>query len=145
MKNLTQYINESVGGIKILPLINLVAMASGHRDFTDFNGFVNEIESQDWISFNDDFEDENEFCNFVLAHKNDIYKWEYEFDYDGYYSIWTEAADGKTIQLMIWDDDIAEELDEKFDGEVETGDDKYDKAFMKLVAKNWKNIPDMKI
>lgn len=144
MKNLIQYINESLGGIEILPLINLVAMASGHRDFTDFNGFVNEIESQDWISFNDDFKDEDEFCNFVLAHKNDVYKWEYEFNDDGYYMIWAKA-DGKKIQLMIWDDDIVEKLDEKFDGDVVIGDDKYDKAFMKLVAKNWENIPDMKV
>lgn len=36
MKSLTQFINESVSGIKILPLINLVAMASGQRDFTNF-------------------------------------------------------------------------------------------------------------
>lgn len=144
MKSLTQFINESTGGITILPLINLVAMASGHRDFTDFNGFVNEIKSQDWISFNDDFKDEDEFCNFVLAHKNDVYKWEYEFNDDGYYMIWTEA-DGKTIQLMIWDDDIVEELDKKFDDEVVIGDDKYDKEFMELVAKNWKNIPGMKV
>lgn len=144
MKNLTQYINESVGGIKILPLINLVAWATGWRDFTDFDGFVNEVESQDYISMNEDFSDEDEFCKFVLAHKNDVYKWEYEFDYDGYYMIWTEA-DGKEIQLMIWDDDIAAELDEKFDGTVEAGDDKYDKAFMKLGAKNWKNITDMKV
>ncbi len=144
MKSLTQFINESIGGVKILPLINLVAMASGHRDFTDFEGFVSEIKSQDWISSNSDFKDENEFCGYVLAHKNDVYSWEYEFDDDGFYTIWTEAADNKSIQLMIWDDDIAEELDKKFDGKVVAGDDKYDKAFMKLVAKNWKNIPGMK-
>ena len=144
MKSLTQFINESVGGIKILPLINLVAMASGQRDFTDFEGFVSEIESQDLLSFNSDFKDENEFCGYVLAHKNDIYSWEYEYDDDGYYNIWT-TSNGKSIHLMIWDDDIAEELDKKFDGKVMIGDDRYDKAFMKLVAKNWKNIPGMKV
>lgn len=144
MKSLTQFINESVSGIKILPLINLVAMASGQRDFTNFEGFVSEIESQDLISFNSDFKDENEFCGYVLAHKNDIYSWDYEYDDDGYYNIWT-TSNGKSIQLMIWDDDIAEELDKKFDGKVMIGDDRYDKAFMKLVAKNWKNIPGMKV
>ena len=144
MKSLTQFINESVGGIKILPLINLVAMASGQRDFTNFEGFVSEIESQDLLSFNSDFKDENEFCGYVLAHKNDIYSWEYEYDDDGYYNIWT-TSNGKSIQLMIWDDDIAEELDKKFDGKVMIGDDRYDKAFMKLIAKNWKNIPGMKV
>ena len=144
MKSLTQFINESVGGIKILPLINLVAMASGQRDFTNFEGFVSEIESQDLLSFNSDFKDENEFCGYVLAHKNDIYSWEYEYDDDGYYNIWT-TSNGKSIQLMIWDDDIAGELDKKFDGKVMIGDDRYDKAFMKLVAKNWKNIPGMKV
>lgn len=144
MKSLTQFINESVGGIKILPLINLVAMASGQRDFTNFEGFVSEIESQDLLSFNSDFKDENEFCGYVLAHKNDIYSWEYEYEDDGYYNIWT-TSNGKSIQLMIWDDDIAEELDKKFDGKVMIGDDRYDKAFMKLVAKNWKNIPGMKV
>ena len=144
MKSLTQFINESVGGIKILPLINLVAMASGQRDFTNFEGFVSEIESQDLISFNSDFKDENEFCGYVLAHKNDIYSWEYEYEDDGYYNIWT-TSNGKSIKLMIWDDDIAEELDKKFDGKVMIGDDRYDKAFMKLVAKNWKNIPGMKV
>ena len=144
MKSLTQFINESVSGIKILPLINLVAMASGQRDFTNFEGFVSEIESQDLLSFNSDFKDENEFCRYVLAHKNDIYSWEYEYDDDGYYNIWT-TSNGKSIQLMIWDDDIAEELDKKFDGKVMIGDDRYDKAFMKLVAKNWKNIPGMKV
>lgn len=144
MKSLTQFINESVSGIKILPLINLVAMASGQRDFTNFEGFVSEIESQDLLSFNSDFKDENEFCGYVLAHKNDIYSWEYEYDDDGYYNIWT-TSNGKSIQLMIWDDDIAEELDKKFDGKVMIGDDRYDKAFMKLVAKNWKNIPGMKV
>lgn len=144
MKSLTQFINESGGGIKILPLINLVAMASGQRDFTNFEGFVSEIESQDLLSFNSDFKDENEFCGYVLAHKNDIYSWEYEYDDDGYYNIWT-TSNGKSIQLMIWDDDIAEELDKKFDGKVMIGDDRYDKAFMKLVAKNWKNIPGMKV
>ena len=144
MKSLTEFINESVGGIKILPLINLVAMASGQRDFTNFEGFVSEIESQDLLSFNSDFKDENEFCGYVLAHKNDIYSWEYEYDDDGYYNIWT-TSNGKSIQLMIWDDDIAEELDKKFDGKVMIGDDRYDKAFMKLVAKNWKNIPGMKV
>ena len=132
MKSLTQFINESVSGIKILPLINLVAMASGQRDFTNFEGFVSEIESQDLLSFNSDFKDENEFCGYVLAHKNDIYSWEYEYDDDGYYNIWT-TSNGKSIQLMIWDDDIAEELDKKFDGKVMIGDDRYDKAFMKLV------------
>ena len=144
MKSLTQFINESVGGIKILPLINLVAMASGQRDFTNFEGFVSEIESQDLLSFNSDFKDENEFCGYVLAHKNDVYSWEYEYNDDGYYNIWT-TSNGKSIQLMIWDDDIAEELDKKFDGKVMIGDDRYDKAFMKLVAKNWKNIPGMKV
>ena len=144
MKSLTQFINESVGGIKILPLINLVAMASGQRDFTNFEGFVSEIESQDLLSFNSDFKDENEFCGYVLAHKNDIYSWEYEYEDDGYYNIWT-TSNGKSIKLMIWDDDIAEELDKKFDGKVMIGDDRYDKAFMKLVAKNWKNIPGMKV
>ena len=144
MKSLTQFINESVGGVKILPLINLVAMASGQRDFTNFEGFVSEIESQDLLSFNSDFKDENEFCGYVLAHKNDIYSWEYEYEDDGYYNIWT-TSNGKSIQLMIWDDDIAEELDKKFDGKVMIGDDRYDKAFMKLVAKNWKNIPGMKV
>lgn len=144
MKSLTQFINESVSGIKILPLINLVAMASGQRDFTNFEGFVSEIESQDLLSFNSDFKDENEFCGYVLAHKNDVYSWEYEYDDDGYYNIWT-TSNGKSIQLMIWDDDIAEELDKKFDGKVMIGDDRYDKAFMKLVAKNWKNIPGMKV
>ena len=144
MKSLTQFINESVSGIKILPLINLVAMASGQRDFTNFEAFVSEIESQDLLSFNSDFKDENEFCGYVLAHKNDIYSWEYEYDDDGYYNIWT-TSNGKSIQLMIWDDDIAEELDKKFDGKVMIGDDRYDKAFMKLVAKNWKNIPGMKV
>ena len=144
MKSLTQFINESVSGIKILPLINLVAMASGQRDFTNFEGFVSEIESQDLLSFNSDFKDENEFCGYVLAHKNDIYSWEYEYNDDGYYNIWT-TSNGKSIQLMIWDDDIAEELNKKFDGKVMIGDDRYDKAFMKLVAKNWKNIPGMKV
>ena len=119
-------------------------MASGQRDFTNFEGFVSEIESQDLLSFNSDFKDENEFCGYVLAHKNDIYSWEYEYDDDGYYNIWT-TSNGKSIQLMIWDDDIAEELDKKFDGKVMIGDDRYDKAFMKLVAKNWKNIPGMKV
>ena len=50
---------------------------------------------------------------------------------------------GMYDNLDDWE--IAEELDKKFDGKVMIGDDRYDKAFMKLVAKNWKNIPGMKV
>ena len=100
---------------------------------------MREIESQDMLTVNPDFDSVEEFADLIIEHQDDEPTWEYEWEQDCFdddiYSICCNIA-GKNIQLYVWDDDVASDVDEKFDREQEPDFDSsgWDEEFMRLLS-----------
>ena len=93
---------------------------------------MREIESQDILSMNPEFDSVDELVNFIIANQDVEPNWDYELNCDGYYDIWCDIND-RGLQFEIWSDDIASDLDEKFDGVYDAGDYSWDREFMKRI------------
>lgn len=93
---------------------------------------VDEIESQDYMCMSPDFADATELAESIIKHKDEELDWEYEWDNDGFYYVWSKI-DGKDVGFILWSDDIADTVDEEFDYELNAGDEQWDERFMELL------------
>ena len=119
--------------VKLGTLGNIALKAFGLNTLTRAE-LVDEIKSQDYMCMNPDFYDATELTDVIINHKDEELDWEYEWDQDGFYYVWSKIDD-KDIGFILWSDDIADELDMEFDGEGIPGDEEYDMEYFKRMRK----------
>ena len=85
--------------VKLGTLKNIAIKALALNEFNRYE-LADEIESQDYMCMNPDFEDAIELAEAIIKHKNKELDWEYEWDQDGFYYVWSKI-DGKTSLFEI--------------------------------------------
>ena len=123
--------------VKLGTLKNIAIKALALNEFNRYE-LADEIESQDYMCMNPDFEDAIELAEAIIKHKNKELDWEYEWDQDGFYYVWSKI-DGKDVGFILWSDDVADTVDEEFDYELNAGDEQWDERFMELLKDEIEN------
>lgn len=123
--------------VKLGTLENIAIRALALNEF-NHHELVDEIESQDYMCMNPDFADSTELAEAIINHKDEELDWEYEWDPDCFYYVWSKI-DGKDIGFILWSDDIAAIVDEEFDYELSAGDEQWDERFMELLKNEIEN------